>query len=219
MTFNLKKILMYSIALSIFGALHAEESSRSFILSLQLPNTIKKYEGLKAYYKGYQIDLSEQWALLPECETPLTFSLLCIEPDDIDIKSHGNNIRYLKRKDHAEFLWYDLTLTMNPDEEHAYTWQIEKRDSSEIPARIPEHTIIMLGNPNFIESVQAEPALPSALNIALPKIIYKNEINPEKFHESLTCTTLAALNLDAIHKKEMPCCIRRNTVIISAASK
>lgn len=215
-------LILLSIALgSLTTATTTQtEQSNSYILTLQVPSYITDTAGIKGYYKGYQIDLTEQWALLPECGNPLTFSLLLT--DNVSIKGKGNTIRYLERMDELPFKWYDLTLKFeNIATGTTYSWNVEERDRTNAPSRIPDTTIIILINPDFISSLSASEAqtmVNSSSNICMPTILFKEDIAPAEFKDSLVQTIMGTLNLDAIHTKDRPACQRcLDTTVLSIA--
>ena len=203
-------------------------SPRFYSLKVRIPShlTTIANDYLSAYYKGFALDLDDGWSQLPECGQPCTFSLLITE--DIDFKTNGNTIRYLKRIDGQPFLWYDLTLSICPSKDStsnstpsatdkkSYSWKIEERE--DVPDRIPEHTIVLLADPEHIDSLQSE-TLPGETDITLPVIVFKKELDEDTFKDSLIAIRLgAALNLDAIHRQDKPSCLQRHPTAITASA-
>jgi hypothetical protein len=215
---NLYLRLIFAITTLSLGTIFAEQSN-SYILKLNVPSQVINTQGLKAYYKGYQIDLSELWALLPECDNPLTFSILITE--NVDVKAKGNTIRYLKRIEDLDFKWYDLTLTFdNANLENVYKWTIEERDEESAPTRISENTLVILADPLLIESLATAPAQQMNNNISMPTVMFRRDISAAEFQESLICSLMNTLNLDAFHKKDRPACQKRHdAAVISIATQ
>ncbi len=230
---------MKKIVLSFIFSIAAVGSSfglpqRYYSLKAKLAADLKDSKGsLPVYYKGHKIDLNQGWTKLPECSEPCTFSLLITE--NIGFKGKEKTINYLKRIPDQAYVWYDLTLSFHdePKDEnvdHAespapakktYIWTIEKHDSDETPERIPEHTIVLLTNPDFIDSLKTETSLPGAIDIVLPTIVFKDDIDSETIQESTLNVLMGPMmDLDAIHRKDSPTCMtRKDTVVISATKQ
>ena len=211
----MKHFLAGIFSLLLMTTLITATPHRFYGLKVRIPPKITK-DYFSIYYKGFSLDLNEEgWVQLPECDEPCSFSLLITE--DVDFKSKDNKICYLKRIDGQDFLWYDLTLsfctvpganTKDTLKEKTYTWLIEER--SDVPERIPEHTIILLANPEFIDTLQTETPLPGTNDITLPTITFKKDekLDLEAFKDSLIAIQLGAgLNLDAIHKEPKKNCL------------
>lgn len=234
----MKQILLsIMLTLNYASILPSNNVQHFYSVNLKLPAFLNEHAHIPAYYKGHRLNLSEGWARLPECGQPCMFSLLITE--DIEFTSKGNTVSYLKRIPEQEYSWYDITLTLckkqqDPislevndnkkaeiPQEQSYTWDIEKRNHDETPERIPEHTIVLLTNPNYIESLKAEPSVPGSIDITLPTIIFKKDINKKEFEETaLSILVGAALNLNAIHTKDAPVCtLKKDNIIISLAQQ
>ena len=228
----MKKIIVsFILSITLVSCVSALPN-KFYSLKAKIPFALAGLEGnLPAYYKGHKIDLSQGWTKLPECSEPCTFSLLITE--NVDFVAKGNTVRYLKRIKDQEYTWYDLTLTFHDEPKSetdnlefpapakkTYSWEIERHESDS-PERIPEHTIVLLTNPTFIASLQVEPALPGAIDIVLPTIVFKDTIDPKTFKESSDNILLGpVLDLDAIHRKDSPSCMtRKDTVVMSIAKQ
>jgi hypothetical protein len=225
-----KTVLSFLLTLTITSSLFSLPN-RFYSLKTKMPASLKELGSVPVYYKGHKIDLAQGWAKLPECGEPCTFSLLITE--NVDFSAKGNTVRYLKRIKEQPYTWYDLTLNFHnerpeitendPDTTPApakttYSWDIEQHDSSETPERIPEHTIVLLTNPTFIESLKTEPSLPG--DIVLPTIVFKDGIDTEEYKESSLNILLGpVVNLDAIHRKDSPTCMTRKDAVVMSATK
>jgi hypothetical protein len=214
-------LIVICLIMTYIVSIIPSSTQRFYSLKVRIPQHLSHIANdyLSAYYKGFSISLDDGWAQLPECGQPCTFSLLITE--DVDFKTRGNTIRYLKRIDGQEFLWYDLTLSICPSkddhEKQSYSWKIEEREDA--PERIPEHAIVLLANPSHIADLQPEPSLPGTTDVALPVITFKEEINAEEFKDSLIAIRLgAALNLDAIHRQDKPSCFQRHPTVLTASA-
>ena len=218
----IKKLLRHIFLMLLFSSpcIKGSAELRTYIIKVDTPSHITSAAGLALYYKGYKVDLNELWAILPEYESPLTFSLI-ITQEIPNCKSHGNTIRCLKLKDDQKFLWFNLTLSLcDTDKEQKYSWTIEKKNQEEVPSRIPENGIVVLINPDYIDNLVSEPAITNTATIQLPAIKIKSTISNDELHESLIASMMAALDLDTIHTKDRPVYkIRKDNSVISASIK
>lgn len=214
---------MFKILLVSFGILVTPVcvEAQTYIVRVKLPEQLgmKEAPGLKAFYKGCPIDLDKCCAILPENENILTISVLIIQ-DDIDFHGSNNSIRYLKRPQDKQCKWYDLTISyerLADCEEDIYRWYVKERTSEEVPTRIPDNTIIMFFDPELVEVLTPEPELLKHGVISMPLITFKRDIKPEVFEDALLYSTLASLDLSAIHCKTQECTHYCKTAVISLA--
>lgn len=176
--------------------------------------------GLKAYYQGITFDLSQGWAILPEKERALTFSIVFI--NNIDLEGTTAD-PHLKIPDNTPFSWYDLTLTfhasssahtttdISPDtHKETYNWTIEKRDPEEVPTRLPYHALVVWIDPDMIDTLKLEPGITDSTLVYLPTIAFKQDIDPDIFEKKLTIALAASLTPDAFHQKENNRCWQCN---------
>lgn len=225
-----KMLFSFIISLAATGSVFGLPQ-RIYSLKAKFPQALASLSpSLPVYYKGHKIDLTKGWTKLPECSEPCTFSLLITE--NVDFVAKGNNVRYLKRIPDQEYTWYDLTLTLEQEAkdtelvtpmpaQKTYRWNIERHDEAATPERIPEHTIVLLTNPAFVEKLKTETALPGAIDIVLPTVVFKETVDPETFKEKSEEILLGpVMDLDAIHRKDSPSCMtRKDTVVISATKQ
>jgi hypothetical protein len=130
---------------------------------------------------------------------------------DIEFCSHENTVPFLKLKKNAPYKFFVMELIQveapkkkkkpwaNPFEKNMeYMWAIRQLDLKLPDDRIPDETIIVRYNPEYIY------ALEGGNNIEFPKIIVKSDIlkivgSEAKLHELSNKWFLAALNTDTIH--------------------
>ncbi len=216
-----------------------KSSTLPYLLNLHNPNAIS-IDGLSAYYKGFEISLSEGRALLPECGTPTVFSLI-ITPS-ASFKMQGKTVTSLLRDPKQPCRWWDLTLISKDqevDEEdrrsatgeqsqaealaktdedkivtREYTWDIKSVAKDDMPERLPEHAIVVLIDPQFIETITE---IQSENSINLPTIVFKtiDESSKEAFEEAILFATMSRPDLRAINCRERPICLSA----LSAAAK
>lgn len=223
--------LTFFLVLSHIGTLQSHDMQTFYSINVKIPHELIELAYLPAYYKGHKLDLHEGWTKLPECGNPCMFSLLITE--DIKFKTKGNTISYLERIPEQDYSWYDITLQLcktqntlttetkdnnkkNSHSEQSYTWNIEERSREEAPERIDEKTIVLLTNPDYIQPLVSEKSLPGSLDIALPTIIFKENLDKKEFEETMLSILVGAgLKLNAIHTKDTPTCTlkKENTLI------
>lgn len=197
--------------------------SYSYIARIQLPPSIKGNQ-IKAYYKGTLLKFEDSWCLVPEDQKCLTFSLI-VTPAEIEPVCEGNTTRYLKRNLRADCAWYDLTLEIDPHHKSGYLWHIEKKNLADVPTRLPEHSILLYTNPDYIEAVQQmeteKPAGFSAetMVINFPTIIFKRTIDKEAFEETAVTALLASLDLDTIHSRIQKSSKKDQHIVLSMMSR
>ncbi len=196
-----------------------------YSVKTKLPTTIPALESLPSYYKGHSINLREGRAELPECGESQTFSVIFTQ--NIGFAAKGNTVRYLKLITGEPYLWYDLTLSFrtekhDDEEKRIYSWSVEKRNADDVPERVPEHALVVITNPDFIETLKPEISIPGAVDIVLPTIVFKDSIDPQELQESVMQAIIGpALDLDAIHSKNVPACLAQpgSAVITTIAQR
>jgi len=190
-----------------------------YAINLQLPHTNANIPG---YYKGFKLPLKEGRALLPECKTSLVFSFVITK--NLSFAMRDRTVSSLIRNLDAPCAWYDLTLVFNTknnedDDDEAtqdYSWIIEKKSLDDVPKRLPLHAIVLLIDPQFIETVVDKETTHTPDVINLPTIVFK-ELSTEQlakdFENALVAAVMNGLDLDAIHSKERPACFANSSAI------
>lgn len=192
-----------------------------YAINLQLPRT---NIDIPSYYKGYKISLKEGRALLPESTAPLVFSIV-ITPH-VSFSMRDRTVSSLIRSQDTPCSWYDITLVFkdSPTEEgdedasREYSWIIEKKSLADIPKRLPLHALIILMDPQFIETVIDKEVTHTPDIINLPTVVFKDLSTPqqiEAFENALIIAAMNGLDLDAIHCKERPACFANASAITS----
>lgn len=217
-------LLTCSLALTlIFDALTATPRTL-YSVKIKLPATITSIDSLPSYYKGSAFNLRDGRAELPECGEAQAFSVIFTET--IDWVAKGNNVRYLKLIKDQPYAWYDLTLSFHTEkheeeDKRIATWTVEKREHEDVPNRVPEHALVVITDPNFIETLRPELSIPGAVDIALPTIVFKESIDAHELQEAVTRAIVGpALDLDAIHSKHAPACLAQpGSAVITTIAK
>ncbi len=195
----------FFVALWIGGPLLGKTPS-SYALKIQMPPEVHLHEPLSVFYKGRTIEFDGSCALIPESETTFTFSLI-ITPE-ITFASERNNILHMKRLPSQPFAWYDITF--HPERKER--WEIVKLAPEEASYKIPDHGIILLLNPEYIEEVvqpTARACSPSLHVIHLPTLVIDPTLTEDELHTAFTAARLAALDVQGIHKKPESRCLKR----------
>lgn len=189
--------------LSFFIQLSA---ATAHILRIQCPQGWKHIPGMRAYYKGERLDLSDHWCIVPETTRTAIFSL--IVTDEIGFATRDANVRSLQRT-HDHCRWFDLTLSIT---DTGYSWQTQELSIDEMPQRIPEHAITVLIDPEFVDKLApctdetCEPtddekaAAVSATVIIFPQVVLKKNSDRKKFDDSLGIIALGALDIETVHR-------------------
>lgn len=190
-------IAYLSAVSSAFGALPT-----SYILKLQLPPRVHIQEEICGFYKGKHIVFDGSMALIPEHETNFTFSII-ITPE-VRFSSVKNNVQHIKRIKDVACSWYDITFRQDGLTPY---WEINKLDLKDAPMRIPDHGIILLLDPDIIESL-IQPSVSPSRNSPhirqLPQIILRPETTEEELNSAYTEGHLASVHLRTIHHKHIP---------------
>ena len=223
----MKKISLFSfftctlLAISPFWPISATHLIYS--LKTKFPKSATADQYLPGYYKGCEIDIHEGRTELPECYESQTFSIIFTE--NIDFSAKGNTVRYLKRIEGQSYSWYDLTLSYSTEkhdgeDKRVYSWTVEKRKENDVPQRIPDHALVILTNPAFVEALTTEPTIPGSVDVILPTIVFKQNLDSDLFQDTINQIMLGpVLDLDAIHKKSCPtCCSQQGSTIITKAT-
>ncbi len=184
-----------------------------YTITTQLPKTCLgigkqgdiSLPGLKAYYKGYKIDLSKGSAVLPEADQKNFFSLVITPDIELVCSKNDNSISYLNRSATAPISWYDLSLVPIINDtnnkkllEPAYYWNIEKRELKDIPNRLPDESIIILINPKLIHALQSLETTQSGSTM-LPALVFNPEATAKEVEDAVTYAVLSSIDLDTVH--------------------
>lgn len=192
-------------------------SPATYSIGVRFPESLShdSYE-VPAYYKGHKINL-HRWTSLPAGQ-PCS---ILITPT-VSFKTQGNTVHYLKRDADKPCLWFDLTLTFCNEEDEGgnkksyYDWIIEERDEDELPLRILDHTLIVLVDPAYIKGLVVEPAVPNSVDVVLPTIYFKDDIQEQDLKDGMVKVLMEAMDLDGIHCKTCPCSVScKECVVIS----
>lgn len=217
-------LLFVTLALTCCNNVIEATPHNIYSIKTKLPAAISNVESLPAYYKGYKVDLRDGRAEIPECGESQTFTVIFTE--NVEFCTRGKTVRCLKRIKNQPYSWYDLTLSFHTEkhddeDKRVYSWSIEKRKENDVPERIPEHALVVLTDPDFIETLKPEPSIPGSVDVVLPTIVFKDDLNVEEFNDTVMQTIIGpALDLDAIHSKSGPACMaQQGSAVITTIAK
>lgn len=209
---NIKSILFGFIGLLILSTVNNASTQKSlFIGSIQFPSTINLVPSIRVYYAGGKIicetdDNSKKVIYsIPEFKQRTFFYLLISH--DVEFCSHENTVPFLKLKNNCPHKFYALQRipveskkrkrgeTAQPE----FTWIVKELNLQLPDGRIPDETIIVRYNPEYVETIEGGNA------IEFPKIIIKKDIlklvgSENKLHDISNNWLLAAMNTDTIHE-------------------
>lgn len=191
-----------------------------FIGNIIFPSVLEMVPSIRVYYAGRKIVCETD-----DCGKKVTFSIpehkqrtvffMLITPD-IEFCSHENTVPFLKLKKNMPYKFFVMELIQveapkkkrkpwsNPFEKNMeYTWAIRQLELQLPDGRIPDETIIIRYNPDYICSLEG------GNNIEFPKLVIKPDIlkivgSEEKLHEFSNKWFLASLNTDTIHESPSP---------------
>jgi hypothetical protein len=192
---------------------HAFGEKSLFIGNIVFPGTLEMVPSIRIYYAGRKIscendDYSKKVTFsIPEYKQR-TFFFLLITPH-IEFASHENTVPFLKLKKGSPYKFFAMELVAQEtpkkrkglggsETQRTYSWVIKPIDLSGVDGRIPDETIIVRYNPDFVT------ALEGGSMIEFPKIIINPDIikfvgSEAKLHEYSNRWFLASLNTDTIH--------------------
>lgn len=167
----------------------------SYILRLKFPKHIKQIPQIKGYYKGKQLNFDKDFCILSESKVVSKFFLFITKAENAPtIKSNGNNILYFSRQKNKPFKLFSITLENK-------LWIV--KEEKDISHKIPESSIIILLDPDFVESIKEENHLnvkmESTYLIYLPKIIINTKVKQIDLDRDSELALLSACDLNAFH--------------------
>ncbi len=184
-------------------------------LRIQFPSKTQSKPSLIALYKGCEYVSTDGIFEIHDERSCSEFHVLITEnlklPNTPDIEyletspNHSYKLFKLTRKvtiketttPAQEITGSKPSLILEPME----YWDIEELNHNEAALRIPDTTIIMLMNPDFIKELISETWRPDDSFIKLPKCIFNDEIEEKMLQEVSTKMVFASLDLRCLHKK------------------
>ncbi len=207
----------------IEASIYARPATKTtFIGSVCFPNQCKTSRSLSAYYKGCKVDITQRSYTLKDRldhdEFYYLFTLDPVQPES-HTKDVPNTFRHFKMPASNNYLCYKVrknpvywnarfspqfARSMGP-EKAKDAWHIQ---NIKLPAEqeknvihIPEHTIIFLLNPSYIEHLEQEDWDTEMNTTKIPKVVFKNNISEKELNKMLDHATLLTSDLDVFHRK------------------
>ncbi len=220
---------MLSIATSLTAGTFRLQNPMLFGMTIQFPYALHETPDIRAYCGGHiikgNVDNKNKTLFfsIPEDRYKTTFTLLITNAHAIDCTATDNTIHHLKIDTKHSYKLYVLTLkerivtspssTKEPRTE--YMWDSERITLSADDSRIPDNTIIVCYNPDFIDKIEGGNA------VTLPTLYVKDNIisllgSESKLHEKSIELLLSSLDYDAIHatiKHHVKPCYASKTVL------
>lgn len=213
--------LIFGFLTSKMSTIHASQTMLA-LGRVQFPSTIQRLPSLRMYYSGSIIDCEPDADgkylsfALPKSPTQRKFYLLVAEAISFElVKSLQpdfpiNTAEYCKVERNAPYRLFELELVEEKAEEkdqkqasktHAastFSWHVNEHMLIHEDQRIPDMTIIMLYNPNFVDTLKGGTAfeLPT---IHLKKNLIELAGSEKKLHELSDALLINSLDSDALH--------------------
>lgn len=197
MNIKISFTLLTLIACLITSHIHGSVEKKVMVGSIQFPKTVEYLEGIRIWCGGKKIKSETD----PEGKK-VTFSLttnkhqnyfyLLVTEHPGSQMAEDNTIQYLKSHPLHAYKFYSLELL-----DHG-TWRIKELKISLETGRIPDDTIIVYYNPEYIEKVSG------GNHIELPKIFLKNDIislagSQDRLRDQSIELLLSSLDFDTLH--------------------
>ena len=206
-----RRILLF-LLMTVGAPLQANSScpSTTFIGTISFPSAVTLNPNLPTYYKGAHIEMNNSSYEIKESicsqEFFVLFTLGAIKAQS-QTSEDCNTICNLTLPATAPYKCYKISHSLNPSfrfgAQKPLTWNIEsvKLSKQGSSMTIPDNTIIMLANPNYIDGLEQDQWKSMNSTYRLPKIVFKENVS-EKSLESMTDKAfLVSLDLKAFHRK------------------
>lgn len=177
-----------------------------------------------AYYKGLKIETHNGTFMLKELHDQHEFYFLfTLDPmyPESKTKDDPNTIKHFKMPSSNKYLCYKVS--KNPmywnarfapsfarqvgEEKVRDAWHIElvtfPIDQQKKVIHLPEHTILFLIDPSFIQKLEQEPWDTELNTVKFPKIIFKDTLNAAQMRNMNNHAFCTACDLDPFHRKPM----------------
>lgn len=158
------------------------------------------YKGQKLEFETHQSTPFVQFTFVDSSKTQtlyliITNSLSCYSKE-------SNNVECLCVADESSYLCYQLQGQRELDEQgnQILNWQ---SSSYYLPkGQIPENSVIFLFDPNLISGLKIQSWKPENVFRIIPTIVINPTSTIEQIQRALIVARLAALDIDAIHRKQ-----------------
>ena len=221
----IKILLLFCLMGSFFWetSLTANFEKKILVGSVQFPKNIQYMEDICIYYGGKKIttEVDKEGKRisfsLSEKKHRAIFYLLVVDCAQMSLQTtESNTVQYLKTIPNAPYKFYILELIDGYDKNEKSFWRI-KQTNLPTSRHIPDDTIIVCYNPDFIEKVDG------GSEIEFPKIYIKENIlalvgSDSLLHDQTVQALLSSIDYNALHssiKHHVKQDIALKTIIIS----
>ncbi len=218
---TIKKVIFLAVILQCFNAYSAQSI---YVGKIQFPVGVECPPALPSIlYKGreHSIDIDKHDTRIP-CkatyelyEDPLCKEFYILITEYLKIPN-ANDFAHLETSDQHPYTLYQVkrmtatktlidehqtgtSIPLAPGEKIEY-WEITKVDSKDPEMIIPDHTLIFLMNPSYVEVI-TESWRPDDAIISLPTIKFKDSIDEKTLHAIGAKMVCAIVDFKCIHKK------------------
>lgn len=203
--------LVSSLTLHAFPESFRSAATRRlmFVGTIQFPDTVKNPQPFNLSFKGQPILVTIDgergyYELYDQCSLDEFYIIVTEQvkqPCNCDI-THWETLpqskyRYFKVKRKFKATGSERVASLNYQE----YWSVQELDNTR-SLRLPDNTLIIYLNPDLIENVQEVSWSVHDNVIKLPKIVFKDSIDPEQFHDEIARSAAAFMDMMPFHKKE-----------------
>jgi hypothetical protein len=220
-----KTILFFCLASSFFwgNSIPAHFEQKLLVGSVQFPKTIESMEDICIYYGGKKINTEVDREgrrisfSLSEKKHRAIFYLLVIDCANMSMQTTDTNtVQYLKTVPNEPYKFYVLELIDGIDKNEKSYWRIKQTRLSD-SGHIPDDTIIVCYNPDFVEKIEG------GSELEFPKIYIKEDIlsivgSDSLLHDQTVQALLSSIDYNALHssiKHQVKQNIALKTIIIA----
>jgi hypothetical protein len=193
----------------------------TFIGSVGFPNQCKSSRCLTAYYKGCKVDITQRsYTIKDRIDHDEFYYLFTLDPihPESHTKDVPNTFRHFKMPASNTYACYKVSKnpvywnarfspqyarSMGP-EKAKDAWHIQnvtlpvEQDKKVI--HLPEHTIIFLISPSFVDRLETEDWDTEMNTTKIPKVVLKN-VSEKEFNTMVNHAAMLTSDLDVFHRK------------------
>lgn len=199
---------------TFFNQLLSYNEIFTYMFRIKFPYHIENAK-VCAYFKGYKLEFENDLALILQ-HKPIT-NLFVVITEQVNNKKTANNIRYLERIKNKNCRFFYVTRKFDNIANEYCGWKIHEEDSKNIPIKIPEKSIVILLNPNFVSGLsynEADNFCDNKNLISLPTLKIKSNIKQKDLNKSCLNSCMNSFNTNTMHINNKKNIQHYDTVII-----
>ncbi len=204
---NRKVQILFLSVVSLVSGPWTTKLSAMYVGSIQFPRVLERVPAVRVYFAGNKIacsinnDSKQTTFSIPSYQRNTPLYILVTEY--VQWNAEENTIKYLKTNINKSYKLYLATphksLPGKKREDTEAHWNIQEI-TLDTDGKIPDNTIIVVFNPNLIDTLEG------GNSITLPKLHMYNDIiervgTEKELHAMTEELLLASLDSDSIHKK------------------